>query len=184
MALTEKKTWKKGSKRAQIFHALRADENCSVKAAAAAAGLSLRQGWNVDRVRKIGEDIRYHNIARRSIKAIAQGQLIGALTEIRDSSVVAACNTILDRTEPKTQHISSNSMSITISDATLAKLMALRDVPQCIDEGPDIPQIDPLHTDNLIPVVLAESGGDVPDEVLSPVLAGYHIPEGYGNEDV
>ncbi|MFZ2937607.1 MAG: hypothetical protein WA066_02760 [Candidatus Omnitrophota bacterium] len=116
-----KKTWKNGSDKAAIFQALRAADY-PITDAARKANLTPRQGFNIEKIRKIGEDKTFHNIARRGIKQLAKGLTFGELKEVKDSTVVAACSVILDRTEPKIVRQDIRSLSVTLTAEQLDRV--------------------------------------------------------------
>ena len=52
------------------------------------------------------------NIARKSVKSLAKGQLVGQMDSIKGSDVLGACNAILDRVAPKVNINENKSLSI------------------------------------------------------------------------
>ena len=64
-------------------------------------------------------------IAKRSVKALAKGELVGNMKEIKGSDVLGACNTILDRADPKVnkQEIKSFSAHVEITNEDRDRLI-------------------------------------------------------------
>ena len=54
-------------------------------------------------------------IARKSIKTLASGELVGKQEKITGSEIIAACNTILDRTDPKVIRNENKSLNVNVS---------------------------------------------------------------------
>lgn len=80
-------------------------------------------------------------IARKSVKALAKGELVGSMREIKGSDILGACNTILDRAEPKInrQEIKSLHASIEITaedrERLITNLGLLQAPQQVVIEG-------------------------------------------------
>lgn len=120
----EKKTWKNGSDKANLYHALRASDY-PVTEAARLSGLSPRTGFYHEKqqqIKKIADNVTLHNLAKKGIKQLAKGLTFGELKEVKDSTVVAACQTILDRTEPKINRQDIRSLSVTLTAEQLDRV--------------------------------------------------------------
>jgi hypothetical protein len=86
-------------------------------------------------------------IARRSIKQLAKGELVGAMTEVRGSDVMTACKSIMDRAEPivNKQEIRSTSLNVEITSEDMHRINELLGVGLVQNELPQpvvIPAID------------------------------------------
>jgi len=91
-------------------------------------------------------------IARKSVKQLALGELVGNMKEIKGSDILGACNTILDRADPKVnkQEIKSLHASIEITaedrERLITNLGLLQAPQQVVIEG-QYEQVTKIVTD-------------------------------------
>lgn len=118
----EKKTWKYPTDKQLVIETLLKDETYTMSEIAKATESHPSTIYRAKhKIAKISDSPKLHRIAKASIKSLAQGLPVGELREVKDSTVVAACNSILDRTEPKINRIESDNRHVSIeitADAT------------------------------------------------------------------
>lgn len=77
------------------------------------------------------------NVARRSIKALAKGQLVGQMTEIKGSDILGACKEIVSRAEPiiNKSEVRSTHLNIDITSEDMLRINNLLGIHDNVIEG-------------------------------------------------
>lgn len=101
-------------KKALILEAL-AKEGYSPYQAAQILGVSKQLTYRIDKQMRQGLLTPLVRKARKSVGLLAEGQLVGKMTEVKGSDVIAADKMIIDRFEPIVQRIEQKSMSVRVT---------------------------------------------------------------------
>lgn len=129
-------------KKALIVEAL-SDKGFSHSDAAALLNINRSYVSKVSKKQETGLLAPLAKIARKSVKALAKGELVGNMKEIKGSDVLGACNAIIDRAEPKINRSEIKSLHATI-DITgedrdrIIKSLGLLNNAQIIDSGMEL----------------------------------------------
>jgi len=103
-------------KKALIVEALQA-KGLSQSDAAAVLNINRSYVAKLSKKAETGLLAPLAKLARKSVKQLAKGELVGNMKEIKGSDILGACNTILDRADPKVnkQEIKSLHANIEIT---------------------------------------------------------------------
>lgn len=113
-------------KKALIVEALQA-KGLSHSDAAALMNVNRSYVTKVSKKSETGLLAPLAKIARKSVKQLAKGELVGNMKEIKGSDILGACNAILDRAEPKInkQEIKSLHANIEVTAEDRERLLRI-----------------------------------------------------------